>query len=208
MTRSGDNGVPMGSGEDADLWHHVTQSVHPLRRRDRTVPAAATTAPPVPRPGPATMDPRPPAAPDQRRWQPLVTTPHPKPPTAARPSDTFERRKAKKIARGHIAIEGRIDLHGLTENEAHHRLRAFLRQAQAQDKRIVLVITGKGRNDDDPTAPFDFGMGAGRRGVLKRNVPRWLAEPDLAQIVVSFSAAHIRHGGEGALYVHLRQRRS
>jgi DNA-nicking Smr family endonuclease len=70
----------------------------------------------------------------------------------------------------------------------------------------VLVITGKGRTEDDPTRPFDMADEKRGRGVLKRNVPRWLAEPALAPFVVSCATASPRHGGEGALYVHLRRR--
>ena len=141
----------------------------------------------------------------KRRWQPLVTTPVPKPASTPQAVDGFDRKRLKRIATGRIEIDGRLDLHGLREAEAHMRLRGFLHQAQAQGKRTVLIITGKGRIDDDPTAPFDFGADRTMRGVLKRNVPRWLAEPDIARIVVSFATAHARHGGEGALYVHLRR---
>jgi DNA-nicking Smr family endonuclease len=141
------------------------------------------------------------------RWQPFVpqqATPRPK--TAAPAPAAFDKRHARKIATGKVEIEGRLDLHGLRESEAHVRLRGFLRQAQAQGKRTVLVITGKGREgDDDPTSPYDFGHDRSPRGVLKRNVPRWLAGPDLSPLVVSFTTAHTRHGGEGALYVHLRR---
>jgi DNA-nicking Smr family endonuclease len=50
-------------------------------------------------------------------------------------------------------------------------------------------------------------MSARPRGVLRRNVPRWLAAPGLAPLVISYATAHIRHGGEGALYVRLRRGR-
>jgi DNA-nicking Smr family endonuclease len=117
----------------------------------------------------------------------------------------FDRRTARRIARGAIEIEARIDLHGLREHDAHTRLVAFLRRAQAAGKRTVLVITGKGRGTDDPLAPFDLEATGGRRGVLKRNVPRWLTAADVAPIVVTYTTAHARHGGDGALYVHLRK---
>jgi DNA-nicking Smr family endonuclease len=144
---------------------------------------------------------------DKPRWQPFVPQmAAPRPKSGATAPAAFDKRQARKIATGKIDIEGRLDLHGLRESEAHVRLRGFLRQAQAQGKRTVLVITGKGREgDDDPTTPYDFGHDRSPRGVLKRNVPRWLAGPDLAPLVVSFTTAHTRHGGEGALYVHLRR---
>ena len=121
------------------------------------------------------------------------------------PIAEFDRKKAKKIRSGQVEIEARIDLHGMRQDEAHASLRAFLHRCQARELRWVLVITGKGKiTDRDDDAPFD--MTANRdRGVLKRNVPRWLAEPDLRPLVVSYTAAAISHGGEGALYVHLRK---
>ncbi len=123
------------------------------------------------------------------------------------PIAEFDRKKAKKIRSGQVEIEARIDLHGMRQDEANAALHAFLHRCQARELRWVLVITGKGKitgRDDD--MPFD--MTSNRdRGVLKRNVPRWLTEPDLRPIVVSYTTAAISHGGEGALYVHLRKMR-
>ena len=92
-------------------------------------------------------------------------------------------------------------------------LRRFLLKAHADGRRWVLVITGKGapldRSLNRSMAPFEASDGAGDapRGILRRNVPFWLAEPELRSIVVGFTSAAIRHGGEGALYVQLRKRR-
>lgn len=199
MTRRSGSLTP----DEEDLWRHVVDRVPPLQR-PRAQNVTLSVAPSVSK-VPARVaaeDPPPPQA--ARRWQPLITTPTPRPQLTP-PVDEFDRKRLKRIATGRLEIEGRLDLHGLRESEAHLRLRGFLRQAQAQGRRTVLVITGKGRADDDPYAPFDFGADRAPRGVLKRNVPRWLGEPDLALIVVSFTSAHIRHGGDGALYVHLRR---
>ncbi len=187
--------------DEAALWRHVIDRVPPLQR-PRSQPTSDPTPVAKQQARIAVADDDAPAP--KRRWQPLITTPTPRP--AVNPSvDGFDRKRLKRIAAGLIEIEGRIDLHGLRESEAHLRLRGFLRRAHAQGKRTVLVITGKGREDDDPYAPYDFGADRVPRGVLKRNVPRWLGEPDLAAVVVSFAIAHVRHGGEGALYIHLRR---
>jgi DNA-nicking Smr family endonuclease len=202
---------PALTDEERELWDYVAQSVTPIRAK-RRVGTHETDTPGEPAPvrtRRAHPEPASEAAAARPRWQKLETTPPPRPaaPPPA-PTPTFDRRKARRIAGGRVEIEARLDLHGLRESEAHLRLRGFLRQAQAAGKRTVLVITGKGRaRDDDPTAPFDLHDDRRSRGVLKRNVPRWLAEPDLAAIVVSFTTAHTRHGGDGALYVHLRRHR-
>jgi DNA-nicking Smr family endonuclease len=98
-----------------------------------------------------------------------------------------------RVARGKEAIDGRLDLHGLTQNEAHAALLRFLRTATARDARLVLVITGKG------------GRGEGERGVLKRQVPQWLSLPEFRTLIIGFEQAHVAHGGEGALYIRVRR---
>jgi DNA-nicking Smr family endonuclease len=99
----------------------------------------------------------------------------------------------QRVARGKQAIDARLDLHGLTQAEAHAALLRFLRAAHARDARLVLVITGKGKQGD------------GERGVLRRQVPQWLGLPEFRTLVVGFEDAHIAHGGEGALYVRVRR---
>ena len=106
------------------------------------------------------------------------------------------------MARGTLAIDGRIDLHGMTQMAAHDRLHRFLRDAQAGGARIVLVITGKGRPGSEDGAPGE------ERGVLRRRVPQWLAEPAVRGIVLGFEEAHRSHGGGGALYVRIRKARA
>jgi DNA-nicking Smr family endonuclease len=108
------------------------------------------------------------------------------------------RRLRQRVARGSRGIDKRIDLHGLTQENAHHALRRFLRTAQADGAQLVLVITGKGAR----SAPFGE-----ERGVLKRLVPQWLRLPELRTIVLGFEPAHASHGGEGALYVRIRRAR-
>jgi DNA-nicking Smr family endonuclease len=91
----------------------------------------------------------------------------------------------------------------MRQRDAHAALRKFLKWAVAKDYRHVLVITGKGAA---PDARRSFYQGDAR-GVLRSSVPHWLAQPDLAHVVISFSEAPRRLGGEGALYVRLRKSR-
>jgi DNA-nicking Smr family endonuclease len=109
-------------------------------------------------------------------------------------STGIDKRQAERFRRGKTPIEGRIDLHGRTQQQAHDDLRAFLTRAHAAGKRCVLVITGKG-------------MTAAKPGVLRQNVPRWLNEPGLRRHVLAFDYAERQHGGEGALYVLLKRER-
>lgn len=106
-----------------------------------------------------------------------------------------------KMTRGKLKPEGRIDLHGMTMAEAHPELVAFVLGAHAVGKRLVLVITGKGRINDD------YGPIPARRGILRHQVPQWLSLPPLSSAVLQVTPAHIRHGGDGAYYVYLRRRR-
>ena len=107
----------------------------------------------------------------------------------------------RKMVRGKLRPEARIDLHGMTLAQAHPALIAFIRTARDRDLRLVLVITGKGK-DDDAYDPIPV-----RRGVLRQQVPHWLTGPPLGALVLEVRPAHRRHGGEGAFYVYLKRRR-
>lgn len=106
-----------------------------------------------------------------------------------------------KLRRGKLVPEGKIDLHGKTLDQAHPALTRFILQSHAAGKRLVLVVTGKGKDRDDG-GPIPV-----RLGVLRHNVPHWLSVPPLAQVVLQVSEAHLKHGGGGAYYVYLRRNR-
>lgn len=125
--------------------------------------------------------------------RPPQTLPRPRPPALP----AIDRKTLRRLGSGQLDIDARLDLHGMTQDEAHRALRAFLAACRNRGDRFTLVITGKGG-----AASIDHG----ERGVLRRNVPRWLAEPDLAPLVVGIAQAAIRHGGSGALYVRVRVR--
>jgi DNA-nicking Smr family endonuclease len=107
--------------------------------------------------------------------------------------EPIEPNRRRRIARERDPIDGRIDLHGMTRFEAEDRLKAFVRRAHADGWRAVLVITGKG--------PFGDGM-------IRRWAPVWLADPGLRDAVAGVAQAGRQHGGEGALYVALKRRRT
>lgn len=106
-----------------------------------------------------------------------------------------------KMRRGKLQPEARIDLHGMTLSQAQPALTGFILRAHSQGKRLVLVITGKGKET------LDEGPIPVRRGVLRHAVPQWLRSSPLAPLVLQISEAHAKHGGGGAYYVYLRRLR-
>jgi DNA-nicking Smr family endonuclease len=171
--------------DERALWKTVTRSIKPLKVAPE-LDEPQTAAPP-----PAGAPPPPP--PRAAAVRPPVTP-------ASPPLAPLERRLRQRLAKGQVAIERRLDLHGLTQREAHDALVHFLHAAQRDGARIALVVTGKGARTVDPD-PF------AERGVLRRLVPQWLKGGELRALVVGFEPAHTGHGGEGALYVRLRRRR-
>jgi len=117
-----------------------------------------------------------------------------------------DRRKARRIAAGVIEIEARLDLHGMTQSAAHGRLIGFLQSAVARGLRTVLVITGKG-GSRQPSPTGTAWWEADDTGILRRSVPRWLAEPPIRGLVIGCQPASPRHGGDGALYILLKRRK-
>jgi len=113
----------------------------------------------------------------------------------------LDRSSAVKLAKGKFTIQGKLDLHGMTQRQAHAALIEFIQTAFNDGKRNLLVITGKGRSKiEDEVA----GCGKGN-GILKRIVPKWLDEPPLRGLVLAFTTSKREHGGAGALYVLLRK---
>jgi DNA-nicking Smr family endonuclease len=120
------------------------------------------------------------------------------------------RRDAKKIAKGDVVIEGKLDLHGSTKEASYHNLLSFIERGISQRKKCLLVVTGKGgkRFSQTKSTPMpqrkydDFNHGS---GVLKNAVPEWLSLSPFTHYVASFREAHAAHGGDGAYYIILRR---
>lgn len=176
---------------DFHLWEDVAQSVLPLRPRRRVRPDALPlppVAPPMPKP--AKMPARIIAMPSYQSPQ----TP------GSPPIGLIEPRLRQKLGRGRVPIDGRLDLHGMTQDEAFSALLRYVPARAARGDRTVLVITGKGlkKIDGDPTNIVE-------RGVLRAMLPLWLSAPDLAPYIAGWDQAAQGHGGEGAWYVRLRR---
>lgn len=182
--------------DDSDLFRAVMQDVKPLKRRSPK--GAPVNMPQDAEPAPATRGlkpkkksvPRPAAAPPP--------APAPKPKQAELQHGDIaglDRRTGLRFKRGQLPVEARLDLHGMTQTEAHRALSAFLSGQQSAGRRCVIVVTGKG-------------VGRDGGGVLRAAVPRWLNEAPNRGKVLAFEYARQRDGGAGALYVLLKRRRA
>jgi DNA-nicking Smr family endonuclease len=173
---------------DEELWQRVVRAAKPLRGA-RVVPHA-----------PRGKKEKPPQAPKGAAPAPKpLPKPAPKPAPLAR-GEALDRQTARALDRGRLQVEARLDLHGMRQREAHAVLRRFLKSAQGKGHRHVLVITGKGAASETRRSFYEEEA----RGVLRQAVPHWLGQADLAHIVISYSEAPRRLGGEGARYVRLR----
>lgn len=169
--------------EDHVLWAHVTRSAKPMPgRKPLEIPEIAQAEPSTPGDGVARVLSQP-AAPKPRALPPLAG---------------IEKRVMRQLSRGTAMLERRIDLHGMRQAEAHAALLSFLHAAHHDGVRLALVITGKGGGVDSRGE---------ERGVLRRYVPHWLADPAMRRLVLGFESAARGHGGDGALYVRLRKKR-
>ncbi len=187
---------PVGDDEK-DLWAQVTGDVKPLEKfatnRELT-PADQHDGPAAAPPVEKTV------APPRRKRIVRVETP----PTTRKALPTLspgagvgmDKQSSRRLRRGQADIDARMDLHGMTRDEAGRELKAFLARAAAAGHRTVLVITGKGLASD------------GGKGVLKAAVPGWLNESPNRERILGFSPAQPKDGGDGALYVRLKRKRS
>ncbi|PLP57172.1 DNA mismatch repair protein MutS [Mesorhizobium loti] len=166
------------SEEDRVLWNLVARSAKPLKGK----------------PAPELPDLIEPKPPQKEPAQASIVAVSPAKPKAQPVRHTLDEPTLDKLSKGRLQIEGRVDLHGMTQDEAYSLLFSFLHHAHANGVRYVLVITGKGSS-------------SGGDGILKRSVPAWLSTPAFRMLVSSHDHAARHHGGAGALYVRLRRTR-
>lgn len=162
------------SEDDRVLWNLVARTARPLKGR------TAVDIPDI------VIDPKPAQAPTS--VGPVAAAV----PKAQHVSHALDEPTRDKLKKGRLPIEGRVDLHGMTQDEAYSLLFSFLHRAHAGGIRYVLIITGKGSS-------------SGGDGVLRRAVPAWLSTPAFRPLVSSHDHAARNHGGSGALYVRLRR---
>lgn len=122
------------------------------------------------------------------------------PPPAAAPARSLDASWDRKLARGTVQPDFTLDLHGHTLDTAYDRLMDGIDQARAMGARTVLLVAGKSR-------PVEAADRAGARGAIRAKVLDWLAASRHHAAIAAVRKAHIRHGGEGALYIVLRRAR-
>jgi len=192
--------------EELDLWQQVARTTRRLtperpERQDRPPMFAEVTGmPPVtPRssdvPADFQIGRMAPRAPVARDVLPSI------PERLATAPVKMDKKAFQRLKRGKLLPEGKIDLHGMTLDRAHPALMGFILRAHGAGLRLVLVVTGKGKDRDDG-GPIPV-----RQGILRHAVPQWLSQPPLATLVLQLTEAHQRHGGGGAYYVYLRRER-
>lgn len=189
--------------DELELWRQVARTTEPLsptQPRRNAAPAPEQRAEPKTQAPPDPIQPFALGQKSQRGGAPHDVLPGMTDRMRALPV-TMDRKAYTRLKRGKLSPEARIDLHGMTADRAHGALSGFILRAHGQGKRLVLVITGKGRRSDD-RGPIPV-----RQGVLRHNVPHWLSIPPLAGLVMQVTNAHQRHGGGGAYYVYLRRPR-
>jgi DNA-nicking Smr family endonuclease len=189
------------TAEEAELWAFTMRDARALRRRERarladteTTDARATARDHASQPPPSRSANSSPSIVKHPPYTPPA--PQPKSPPLA----SYDEKERRRLGKHPDLIDARLDLHGFRQREAHAALRSFLFNCSVRGLRHVLIITGKGTMAERQRDFFGE-----ERGVLRRLVPQWLGEPELRGLVVGYTTSHIRHGGDGALYVRLRK---
>jgi DNA-nicking Smr family endonuclease len=172
------------SPEDAHLWRHVVRNVNPFHTPRHPTVEVAPEPPPTESKKPSVYRPR----------EPVVAPRAPQPALAVGKVVDMDKNMARRLKRGELPVDGRIDLHGLTLDQAHGALSSFIRGAYGRGARCVVVVTGKGQGGDGT-------------GKIRRETPHWLNQASLRPLVLAVTEARAHDGGTGAFYVLLKRRR-
>jgi len=189
------------NSEEQELWARVTGTAIPMSVRAKSKIADAPPKAKAPDPvSPRSiksfrMGEKATATPSKHNLSPSLDQQFSKAPVA------MDKKAFMRLKQGKLSPEARLDLHGMTLEQAHPRLNRFILDAHAQGKRLVLVITGKGKSRDD------YGPIPTRLGVLRHQVPQWFQQHPLKPHIMQVTQASQKHGGSGAYYVYLRRSR-
>jgi DNA-nicking Smr family endonuclease len=170
--------------KDVDLFRAAMADVKPIKgRRSPVVPTPKAGRPVMPQDGFS--------APVVVRASPAAA--------AGTADQAFDRDVDRALSKGRRAPEAKLDLHGMTLPAAERAVAHFIADSSGRDRRVVLIVTGKGLRLDGGRV---FG------GRIRAEFPGWLDRPENRAQVAGVRPAHPRHGGNGAFYVLLRRRSS
>lgn len=165
--------------EERDHWEEATKDTRRTKGKKRIVKALERTKPTAPAS----------AAKPVKAPMPVAEKPK-KQAAPAKPLAVLPKREGERLFKPHARTEARIDLHGMTQDEAHEALIRFILRCHGAGKRHVAIITGKGSRGE---------------GVLRRAVPRWIELPELRRLISAITHASPEKGGEGVLHVLLKK---
>ncbi|MBI4031664.1 MAG: Smr/MutS family protein [Proteobacteria bacterium] len=167
-----------GNQEDNALWRDAVRGAKPLPGKEKHADRRPRGKPLKPRGASADL-------PERRSAEPAARD------VSAAPHGV-DRRTDEKLRRGMMPIDRRLDLHGMTRDEAYAALRSAVTDSYETGARCMLVITGKGRDGG---------------GILKSCLPEWLCDGSMGGIVLRVYPAQALHGGSGAFYVLVKRKR-
>jgi DNA-nicking Smr family endonuclease len=178
--------------KDVDLFRAAMADVKPLKGRKTSVRKRPGVIPRPKAEGPLPVQERSLASPAKTRAARA---------TKAAPTTplSFDRDVDRALSKGRRTPEAKLDLHGMTLAIAERAVTRFLAEASAENRRVVLIVTGKGTRLEGGRV---FG------GRIRAEFPAWLDRPENRARITGVRTAHPRHGGSGAFYVLLRRRSS
>jgi len=179
---------------DGDAWQQVAKTTRPLKKAVDIVPQPLAPLPKIYRPEGA-------GAAAYAKAEAKQKTPLPHGRHSPKPPPQMDKRLKQRFERGELPIEARLDLHGLTLANAERAMSKLIRDSIAQQKRCLLVITGKGLSRDGETGAFQG------RGVLRNWLPDYLRRGPWREQILGVAPARQELGGAGAFYVLLRRQR-
>jgi DNA-nicking Smr family endonuclease len=96
----------------------------------------------------------------------------------------------------------KLDLHGFSLDEANKKAEKFIIESYKYGYKKILIITGKGSR----SKVYDDPYRSEKMSVLKYSVPEYIKNQDnLSKKIKSITKADINDGGDGAIYVNLKQ---
>ena len=115
----------------------------------------------------------------------------------------IDKKKLSLLKRGKLQPEFILDLHGMNTVIAKKKSIEFIKSNYLNGKRLLLIITGKGKSST--TSFFENGN---QIGVIRKSLKSWLYESDMRTKILGIVSSHINHGGEGAFYIYLKKNKS